>query len=412
MTPPPNRSPTQAGAHSRTGQVWLALALGMVSAYGITAMPVFAPRAQEHFGLSEAGLGLLLSCAAIGSLAALPLAGPLTARLGARRFLQASLLAAGAGMVLCGVARCVWLFGCGLALAGGAGAVVAVALPGWLIVLYPALRRRMVTLTLLILVAPGTLFPLLAQWLLHLSDPGSSLSFAAVLHRPFLGLGLLLAGGQFVLGRVDGSGHARPPSSRERFRPRDLLNLHALAVIACATLHAAADNSLFQWMPKFMESTFDYLPIPTGVVMALYSAAYVLARGILALLPEGAGQRLMLTAVGPVGGGLLLAAIWRGGPVAVGLVYPLAGLLVAVEYPALIADIRSFSATHFSTVYSAAVWASSLMTVLGINLIGQIGERTGDLRVALSVAALFFVAFGFIALLAGLGRREGGVDTP
>ena len=393
---------------TQSALTWAALALGMVSAYTITALPVFAPRAQEHFGLGEAGLGLLLSCAGIGSLLALPLAGPGTALLGARRFLQACLLAAGAGMILCGVGRSVWLFEVGLAVAGGAGTVVAVALPAWLMLLYPALRRRMVTLTLLILVAPGMLFPLLAQWLLAASTEGGPLSFAAVLHLPFVLLGAALAAGQLVLGLGAKQADVQQPATgvREPFRARDLLSLPALLVIACATLHAGADNSLYQWMPKFLESRFDQLPIAPGVVMSLYAAAYVLSRGTLAALPEGVGQRLMLVAVGPVGGGMLIAVIWLGGPLAVGLVYPLAGLLVALEYPALISDIRASSTTHFSTVYAAALWGSSLMTVVAINAIGQIGERTGDLRVGLTVAACGFVAFGLIALLAGLGRRQ------
>ncbi len=386
----------------------LTLLLAMAATYAFVAFPVFAHRTRQHFGLTESYLGFLLSSGAIGSLLSLLLVGPATERLGARRMLQLCLFGTGVAFVVAGIGRSLYVFQAGLVLAGFFGAAKAVSVPTFLICLYPDLRRRMVTVSLISLAIPGISFPVLGQWLLaRVAEDG--LPFAAVLHGPFLVTGIILVVGQFLLGFSGKTVEERAAQAGDRpeFRLRDVLTAPALLIILCATLHAGADNAVYGWLPTFLESEWEVLPIGTGVMLGLYSLAYAVSRMILAALPEGRGQRAFLVAPGPIGGALLIVALWFAGPLAIALIYPLAAFMISVEYPALLAEIRESTPARFSAIYGASIWTTSVMTILNVNLIGQLGQRTGDLRVGLTIAALGFIAFGAIALLTGMGRKDG-----
>ncbi|MFW5866780.1 MAG: MFS transporter, partial [Armatimonadota bacterium] len=288
------------------------------------------------------------------------------------------------------------------------GAAKAVSLPTFLICLYPAFRRRMVTISLISLAVPGIVLPILAERLLAMADAGT-LAFPMALHLPFLIGGALLVAGQFLLSFAGVAGEEEPEAGADRpqFKLRSVLTAPALLIILMATLHAGADNAVYGWLPKFLRSEWDTLPIGTGVMLGLYSAAYAISRLGLAALPEGWGQRAFLVLPGPIGGILLIAAIWFGGPLMVALAYPLAALFISVEYPTLLAEIRESSPARFSAIYGASIWTTSLLTILNVNLIGQVGQRTGDLRLGLTIAALGFIAFGAIAYFTGLGREDG-----
>ena len=382
----------------------VALALAMVASYGFAAFPIYAHGAQEHFGITEGRLGLLLSSGAIGSLFSLLLVGPATDLLGSRRMVRACLAGSGLAYLVCGIGRSLLSLQIGLMLTGFFGAANAASLPAFLICQYPAWRRRMVTISLVAIAAPGVAFPLIGQWLLAGVDAGA-MGFAPALHLPFLAAGIVLVAGQFALhlGRVADEAGGGPPAD---FSLRSILTVPALVIIACAMLHAGSDNALYGWLPTFMERRFSFLPIGTGLVLGLYSAAYAIARLILAALPEGFGQRAFLTLPGPIGGGLVIAAIWLGGPLAIGIIYPLVGLLVALEFPALLAEIRETTPARFSAVYAASIWSGNLLSIANANLIGQIGQRIGDLRIGLTLTACGFIAFGIIALVTGMGRHE------
>jgi len=383
----------------------IVLALQMLGAYPFTVLPVFAHQLQQHFSLTESALGFLLGCSVMGSLVSLLLVGPATGRLGARRVLQVCFAGLGVGMLAMGMGRSLAAFEAGLLLVGFFGAAAGVMSSTYLIALYPHLKRRMLTVGLISIALPGMVFPLLAERLLRMAER-PEIPFADVLHVPFLALGTALVVLQCGLSLVaHRNGHAAT-EQREPFELRSVLGMPALLVIALAALHAGSDNAIWQWMPKYMDSSFEHLVIGTGTMLALVSGVYFFSRVVLASLPEGIGQRALLVLPGLVGGSVLLAVIWLGGPLAVGLGYPLAALLYSLEYPALLAEVRSTSATRFSTIYAAAVWVSSLVNLLEVNLIGHIGERTGDLRIGLTVGAAGFVAFGLLALISGLGRRN------
>lgn len=389
--------------------------LAMSAVYAFVAFPVYGHRAQQYFEISEARLGFVLSSLLIGSLFSLLLVGPATDRFGPRRMLQGTLAGVGLAYLLCGFGRSLWALQLGLALSGFFGAAKAVSLPTFLICLYPALRRRMVTISLVSLAIPGVVFPLVAQWLLESVEAGA-MDFATALHGPFIVLAVALLAGQFLLGFSGDAGEEIvDDEDRQQFRLREVLTAPALVVIACAALHSGADNALYSWLPKFMESSFATLPIGTGLMLGLYSAAYAVARVSLAALPEHVGQRIFLALPGPIGGGAMIAALWLGGPLAISLVYVLMGLLVATEYPALLAEIREGSAARFSAVYGASIWVGNLLAIVNTNAIGFIGQRTGDLRIGLTLGAVGFIVFGLIAWVTKMGLPEsitGGAHGP
>lgn len=385
----------------------LALLLASLAVYAFVAFPVYAHDAQQYFGISEGRLGFLLSSGAIGSLFSLLLVGPATDRLGPRRMLQICLAGTGAAFVVAGLSRSLLFFQAGLILAGFFGAAEAVSLPTFLICLYPRARRRMVTVSLISLALPGIVLPVLAERLLAMADAGA-LSFATALHGPFLVGGIVLVAGQFLLSFAGHAGEEDvPDGDRPEFRLRSVLTAPALLIILMATLHAGADNAIYGWLPKFLQSEWNTLPIGTGIMLGLYSAAYSISRLGLASLPEGWGQRTFLVLPGPIGGILIISAIWFGGPLMVALAYPIAAFFISVEYPTLLAEIRESSPARFSAIYGASVWTTSLLTILNVNLIGQVGQRMGDLRVGLTIAALGFIAFGIIAYFTGMGCPEG-----
>ncbi len=385
----------------------IALLLSTAAAYAFVSLPVFAHALQGYFGIGEGRLGFLLSSGAIGSLFSLLLVGPATDRLGPRRMLRLCLAGTGLAFIVAGAVRNLIGFQAGLALAGFFGAAQAVSLPTFLICLYPTYRRRMLTIGLISLAVPGIIFPIVAERLLMAAHAGV-LSLATALHVPFLIGGAILVVGQFALSLARRAGEeAEANGERPRFTLRSVLSVPALLIIFMATLHAGSDNAIYGWLPKFLESTWKTLPIGTGLMLGLYSAGYAISRLGLASLPEGWGQRLFLVLPGPIGGLLLITAIWLGGPLEVALAYPLAALFISLEYPTLLAEIRETSPARFSAIYGASIWTTSLMTILNVNLIGQIGERTGDLRVGLTMAALGFIAFGAIAFFTGLGRAAG-----
>jgi len=267
----------------------------------------------------------------------------------------------------------------------------------------------MVSISLAATSVPAIVFPPVVQQVLSGPVASGRISLAAALHTPLAGIGAILVFGAVVLGAMmnrDGGGP--PPEEAVRTPWRAFVTPLAAVIVLLAGLHGGADTALYSWLPKLMTSRFSHLPVAPGAVLAAYSLAYLVARTLQATLPEGLGQRAFLTLAGPLGGITLLAAMWFGGPLALGLLYPLAGLIWCLEYPALLAEIGAASPRQFSSVLAAAQLASCLVAAGQLNLVGWLADLTGDLRVALLPAVCSFVAFGVIAAAVGLGRARPG----
>jgi len=311
----------------------------------------------------------------------------------------------GVGFVLCSLTRRLVFFEASLVMLGMFGAMAGIAGMSLLVGLYPAWKRRILAITLVSYSLPSIIFPVLAQHLLSVASQGQDTAFAVVFHLPFAIVGLILIGGGLLLGGLHRADATSQIGAHEPVQLRKLLSQSILLIVFLAALHGSSDNTLSGWMPKYMTASFEHLPLSPGVVLALFSLVYVIARGLLAALPEGTGQRAFLTLAGPLGGLLMLGTIWRGNAIQVGLLYPLAGFMWCLEYPSLLSEIESRSEVHFSTVLMGASLVSSLLTFVQLNIVGWVADRTGSLRWAMTPAALGFVAFGLVAAVSGLGKR-------
>ena len=117
----------QPRSSRRTRYVVLLFLLVFLCSYGGSALPVLSKRLPEHFGLTEAGLGLLMACAFAGALMSLLVAGPLSDRWGARRMLRLALVGVGIGFLVCAAGVRLPVFVVGLMITGFSVSAVAVA---------------------------------------------------------------------------------------------------------------------------------------------------------------------------------------------------------------------------------------------------------------------------------------------
>lgn len=100
---------------------WAVFVIFVLNGFNFASWASRLPTTRTLLGYSEAEMGVLLLMAAIGSLVALPLAGWITSRLGARRTIVAFALVNSSGMVLVALALAVgedWVLRCALVLVG------------------------------------------------------------------------------------------------------------------------------------------------------------------------------------------------------------------------------------------------------------------------------------------------------
>ena len=97
--------------------------------------------------------------------------------------------------------------------------------------------------------------------------------------------------------------------------------------------------------------------------------------------------------------------LWQGNAVSIPLIYTLASLFYAAEFPVLLSEISSRSMAYFASVMSGGYLVSNLTSFLLMKGTGRLVDTTGDFRVALSVAACGFILFGLVAAVGGLGKR-------
>ena len=228
---------------------------------------------------------------------------------------------------------------------------------------------------------------------------------ARLFFSPFLVAGgvVLCAWALLSFSRQPDFQNVQTPGARLHLRP--LLGIRPLAVVLLVTLHASADGAMYEFLPMFMDHHFKELPVAPAVALVGHNVAYLITRSLLSLLPEGTGQRAILILSGPIGGSLLLVMLWQGNALSVPLIYTLASLFYAAEFPVLLSEISSRSMAHFAAVMSAGYLVSNPVSFLLMKGTGRLVDTTGDFRVALSVAACGFILFGLVAAVAGLGKR-------
>ncbi len=357
----------------------LLVILGALVSYPSGVLPIFRDSLQSHFRIDISRLGLLLSAGMIpGSLAALA-AGVLVDRRGPGPVLRVCLAGVGAGMLLAGTASGWGLMALASVVMALFSSPLRVALQTYLVGLFPDNRRRALSIDMAVCGSFGILTPLWAEGLLRLTKASSGVTFAQVLHLPFLGLGLLLLAGAVVC-------RAKPPEAAELHTAPERGGLASLApgsalLLLMAVLHATADNASCLWLPRILDSaSYPVRPLAPGVVMAVFCLGYAVSRAGLAVLPEEAGRRWMLVAPGLLGGSAFLAGLLSRSQVGVSAGYIAGGFLWSLEYPAILAALAARQPRGFGTALALALLGSGVGAFVLSNAMGYLGAHLGEAR--------------------------------
>jgi len=395
---------SEAATRGRPKLAAVVLTFAMLTTYN-GVIPIFSTRICQYFSLSVEQYGTMIGLGSLGQMISLVLVGLMIARFGVRRIAEYSLVGIGACFMFIGLGASLSSLKYSIAIHGFFAGLFKVAMPAFLIALYPTLKRRMVSVHLVAFSAAGIVVPFWANQLLKGSEGGGDRAFASVFFMPFLIVGCILIAGGVVLGlnrqpRLEGPQEA---TSGTRF-VRELFEFRSLTIVALVALHASADNTLYQFLPMFMEHHFDELPLAPAWALSGHAIAYVTTRFLLSLLPEGVGQRAILTLAGPIGGLIILAMLWQRHAVSIPLLYTLASLFYAAEFPVLVSEISSRSMGQFGTILAGGFLAANAGNFALLKGTGRLVDTTNDYRLSLSVAACGFIAFGVIAAATGLGK--------
>ena len=372
-------------------QTQRSLAIGLIALAILTAysnvIPVFATRISRYFSLSVEQYGTMIGLGSLGQMAALLLAGLMIARFGVRRIAEVALVGTGGCFVLIGLGASLPALKASMALHGLFAGLSKVSIPAFLIALYPESKRRMISIRLVAFSAVGILVPLWANQLLKWSQEGGDRVFVRLFFGPFLMVGCLVIAGGLVLAFRRQHPLSVRPAEGARLRFRELFRSRSLTIVLLVALHASADGALFQFLPLFMEHHFQDLPLAPAWALAGHNLAYLVTRTLLTLLPEGYGQRRILTLAGPFGGSILLVMLWQGHGIGVPLLYTLASLFFAAEFPVIVSEISSRSMAQFGTVLAGGMLASNALTFAFLKGTGRLIDTTSDYRLALSLLA-------------------------
>lgn len=382
------------------------LLFGLVTLPSCQAMlVVYGNRIREYFAINAEQFGTLFGSRGLGRILALLTIGPLLARLGVKRSTELATVGVGIGFLILALGGTLPAFQIHMPVTGFFLGLFFIALPAFLISLFPNHKRRIFSLMLVASAAPSIVTPLLANELLKWSTERGDSAFAIILQTPFVicGGALLLGGLLLNLSKLRGS--RAELEKPHRIRINQLMHFRSLAIVLMLSLHAAADTTLYTFLPMFMASQFKHLPLPPATALAGHSMAYVATRTLLSFWPEGKGHRAILCLAGPLGGTIIILTLWFGPAVAVPLLYTLASMMFAAEFPVLVSEVSSESIAEFGSIVAGGMLGSEIISFGLLKGTGKLADLTGDFRLALSMAACGFLAFGLIAALTSLGKR-------
>lgn len=424
---------------------------------GWSMIPVFAPRIMELYDLTNEQYGTMIGLRGIAAIPGYVVVGPLIVAFGTRRVAEASLFGTGLFFFIWGIVPTLLSLQCCVIGLGFFLSLFSVAIPALLISLFPQRKRGMFAVNLVALALPSMFFPFIAdrvvQWSLENDSPdivvhesaasgpqdselmaesteggSKDVEKAFIAKRmfvPFAVVGAVLLLGTCFLCvwkrnlPLDSKGslpqgqdksclpdNSSSLISRVQLFVQQLLSVRALLVVVLIALHGSADNTVYMFLPAFMESQFEHLPLATAWAVSAHGLAYVVTRSILSVTPENIGQRAILTLVGPIGGSVVIGMLWFSPALAVPALYFLASLLFAAEFPTLVSELSSRSMGAFGTILATGLLVGEVATFTMLKGTGWLADRTGgDYRIALSVAACGFLAFGCIAMVSGIGRK-------
>jgi len=290
-----------------------------------------------------------------------------------------------------------------------------IASQSYLVRLFPFRRRRVLSLSLVVMSTTGLAVPLLAEGLLYLRRTHPAVSFSHILHVPFaVTAGLLLLGTMlYRRSRSLGAAAGRLPAPGGPGRRP--LGQEALLLVGMMVVHGMCDSSAMMWMPRVLgSSSYAARPLPPGVVTAGFSLAYVLARGLLSVLAEHWGRRVMMIAPGLLGSGVFLAGVLSRSQVATSVCYVLGGFCWSFEYPAVLSILAGDGGPDVHRGFGSALGLVSLGSGLGTfalaNAMGLLAKSLGDaslwMILILPAAGFPLVSLGGAIWVRRFGGRE------
>ncbi len=381
-------------------------------------LSVFRDTLQSHFAISIDEFGLMISIGAIPGMLGAVLGGRLVDRRGPRVVLRVCLFGAGVGMAMAALAG-EWIYLLiALGVTAGFSSPMWIAAQSYLVRLFPRRRRRVLSLSLVAMSITGVAVPLLAEGLLHLRRTHPSVSFSHILHIPFAAAAavLLLAVPLYRRKKALGAA-AGAPSPAGPAPVRRPLDKSALLLVAMMVVHATCDSSAMMWMPRVLgSSSYAERPLLPGVVTAGFSLAYVLARGLLSVLPEQWGRRAMLIAPGVVGSAVLLAGILSRSQAVTAVCYVVGGFCWSFEFPAILSTLAGSDGRRFGSTLGLLWVGSGLGTFALANTMGLLARSLGDaslwMILILPAAGFPLVSLGGAIWVWRFGRGGAGPEAP
>ena len=393
----------------------------VVAAYYGSTVPVLSNWIGTHFGVAAGAIGVLFAAQSLGALLGAVPAGVLLDTKGARFTIVAGSVGLLVAYTVLAVARSFPLFWIAAVLWAVAYTMVGLAVPFYLLMLRPAWARRSFALGLVSSSAPGLVFPIMAERMLVAERTSLLVRLPPAIIAAATGLAAIAFATRLFSGRQSGeapgagasigetAGGAVRPARRGPLRSflrqvGPAMRLPRFWVFfVLSFLHGTADTFIHNWYPRFMRGTFDVLPIRPGVVLTLFSVAYVVSRVLLMILPDNFARRGLLVAPGLIGGTILFVGLQSSSPIIAAVSYPLAAFFWSWEMPSLLAEANRSFPHAMGTFQTIAHTVSYAMGIAFHSAAGFVVEVGVPLRLILTGFALFYIAFG---VTAGIGLRD------
>ncbi|MCK4624834.1 MAG: MFS transporter [Phycisphaerae bacterium] len=354
------------------------IVLGAIGHYTMV-LPVFRDALQSYFGIGIERFGLLLSVGMIPGAVAVLVGGALINRFGPRAVVRGALAGVAAGMCVAAAGRLWTVMMLALVLVACFMQTLGIATQSFLVRLFPHRRRRVLSLNLVMGGTAGILYPLWAEYLLHLEQTSARITFSHVLHVPFGFVAALLLAGSFFYRKGTSFSRTGPTESA----PNKWYHLRLAGgrwlLVALAALHGICDSAACLWLPRVLGGDcFSVRTFAPGFVLAAAALAYVISRLVLAALPERAGTRIMLVVPGLLGGGVFIAGILSRNQALTAGGFVLGSLLWSLEYPAILAMLAGDEHRRFGSALAVMTIATGVGTFLTVNLMGRLAAAVGE----------------------------------
>jgi len=251
-----------------------------------------------------------------------------------------------------------------------------VAAQAYLVNLFPGRRRRVISVYLVATGLAGIGFPLLVERLLTLSRRRPEIHSGHVLHGPFALLAVAMALGALLYGRRKTLALPRREGARGWGLRAVSFRRGTPALIGLLAIHGVCDGAIYTWLPRVLDSpSFPVAVVVPGVVMSQYALAYVLSRGLLAVLPERTGRRLMLAGSGMIGGACFLAGLLSRSQALAGAGFVAGAFWWSFEYVAAVAILADRERERFGAAMAVHMALANLALFAVVFAMGAVGEH-------------------------------------